>query len=489
MDLQDRSELEPYIESHVGSKLVPILAEINLQNDMVDDTVNLSQKMITENPKLPYGYYLLALAEIKSDEIANAIEHLKQTIALDNGFLDAYQLLVEIAKDQLSPGALKACYKKITELNPLDENARAEADRISAETDRQALQDITLPEIQTRKVITRREPKVQPASEPQPESQPEIAEDIAASIVPEPEMPEPQSELNEEEAHLGPMILEEDEELEPQLELESETEPLEEISVETDQDTEPEPEPVFEAQVPDLTAPEPEPEPEVAVNKSMPPMPTPPPPSVTETPAEPAKPVSAAPPPAGNTASALSDMFAKLRNKPLEEVQKENWSLPVVEAPVPEKNPKELAEKPNIKFTVPLREKIDPKEKLESIHKEIGLKPMSGGSQPDEKKNESAAAGIVAETEPAAKISPISAALKEAPENEAEANSMDSSAKKIELKIPVPTFTLVEVFKKQKLYDEALQLLDVLERKSKNLDRIESERKELLRLKMEEAES
>jgi len=44
----------------------------------------------------------------------------------------------------------------------------------------------------------------------------------------------------------------------------------------------------------------------------------------------------------------------------------------------------------------------------------------------------------------------------------------------------------VEVFKKQKLYDEALQLLDVLEKKSKNPEKIEKERSIIMQLKMEE---
>jgi len=129
MDLQNRSDLESYIESHEGSKLRPILADLILQNDMVDDAVAHCQKIITEDPGSPYGYYLIALAEIKSGEIAPAIEHLKQTTDLDHGFLDAYYLLVEIGKDQLSPGVIKACYEKIVELNPYDDNARTEACR------------------------------------------------------------------------------------------------------------------------------------------------------------------------------------------------------------------------------------------------------------------------------------------------------------------------------------------------------------------------
>ena len=127
MDLQNKSELEIYIESRGGTKLSPILADLYLQKNLVDDAVALCQKIITEDPGSPYGYYLIALAEIKSGDVADAIEHLKQTIELDYGFLDAYYLLIEIGRDQLSPGAIKACYEKIIELNPFDDDAKTEA--------------------------------------------------------------------------------------------------------------------------------------------------------------------------------------------------------------------------------------------------------------------------------------------------------------------------------------------------------------------------
>ncbi|MDO9548514.1 MAG: hypothetical protein Q7J65_06105 [Candidatus Marinimicrobia bacterium] len=435
MDLQNKSDLEAYIESHGGSKLGPILADLNLQNNLVDDAVALCQKIITEDPGSPYGYYLIALAEIKSGEIADAIEHLKQTIDLDHGFLDAYYLLVEIGKDQLSPGAVKACYEKIIELNPFDDNARTKAGRISEDADRESLKNIQLPEIKVHKTISRVATEVKPV-EPEPEKA--VKPEALKKPEPKPESTDEipaQVGLSEEEAHLGPMIP--DEEEEPELEI------------------------------------EPEPEPEGAPETVKPP-----------TPAIPAESVQTPPPPSniGSSSSALNDMFAKLRSKPLEEVQKENWSLPVVEAPAPEANPNDLIKKPNIKFTVPLKDEIDPKKKLEEIHKEIGLKPLSGAHEPDEKKIKS--------DEPAIKP-PDNKPVKSSPDRPRSSNNISVQSKefsngKIELKIPVPTFTLVEVFKKQKLYNEALQLLDVLEKKSKNPERIEKERSDILQLKMEE---
>jgi hypothetical protein len=292
--------------------------------------------------------------------------------------------------------------------------------------------------------------------EPEPAAEPQLTEEPTPKVVDE--TPEPVG-LSEEEAHLGPII--------PDEEIESQEEP----------DLEPLPdEQAVESQEisPETT---PEPQPETVQETVAPPAPVVPEESIATPPTS-----------TGSPSSALNDMFAKLKSKPLEEVQKENWTLPVVEAPEPEPSPDELIKKPNIKFTVPLKDEADSKKKLEEIQNEIGMKPQSGAPEPDEKKNESADQVLKTPKTPKTpkKKSGKASSKKAAGSDKKAEESKDSSDGKVELKIPVPTFTLVEVFKKQKLYDEALQLLDVLTKKSKNQARIEKEREEILRLKMEE---
>ncbi len=209
MDLQNKSDLESYLESHDGSKLGPILAEIYLQEDRIDDMINLCQQEITKDPKSPYGYYLLALAEIKSNEIANAIEHLKQTVSLDSGFLEAYYKLVEIGQDTLSPGALKTCYVKIAELNPLDKNVRMAAGQIRESADKEALTKIDLPKVTRRSVSPPPVPEVK-AEETKAEQEPVVSAEQQPKeeiVVPEkPAVTPRRPQLSEEEAHLGPVI-------------------------------------------------------------------------------------------------------------------------------------------------------------------------------------------------------------------------------------------------------------------------------------------
>ena len=453
--MMDKSDLESYLKSHDGSKLGPILAEIYLQEDRIDDMINLCQQGITKDPKSPYGYYLLALAEIKSNEIANAVEHLKQTVSLDSGFLEAYYKLAEIGQDTLSPGALKTCYIRIAELNPLDENARAAAGQISESADKDALTKIDLPKVTRRSVSPEPAPEVK-AEETKAEQEPVVlAEQQSKEEIAVPEKPPGaprQAQLSEEEAHLGPVI---EDEVEPVLKPEIE--------------------------------PEPQPEPE------------------SEKPA---------PAVAGGTTSALSDMFSKLKSKPLAEVQKENWTLPVADSKKTKKSDVRdtAAPKPDKIFTVPLKDSVDSKEKMDMVHKEIGLKPDLDAAPERKKKTPTKiedtpateAKGTVSEKTtpstdkkpPAKKSTTVKKTTvtrkkssRKIDDNTISFNSQESINGKVELKIPVPTFTLVEVFKKQKLYDEALQLLDVLEKHSKNKDKIEKERRELLRLKIEESES
>lgn len=466
MDLMDKSVLESYLESHDGSKLGPILAEIYLQEDRIDDMINLCQQEITKDPKSPYGYYLLALAEIKSNEIANAIEHLKQTVSLDSGFLEAYYKLAEIGRDTLSPGALKTCYIRIAELNPLDENARAAAGQIRESADKEALTKIDLPKVTRRSVSPQPAPEVkaeETKAEPVVLAEQQPEEEV---VVPEkPTVVPSQAQLSEEEAHLGPVIEDEVKPvLEPEIKPEPQPEPPKEVITKIEP-AEPKPEPQLEKPAPSI---------------------------------------------AGGTTSALSEMFSKLKSKPLTEVQKEDWALPVVDSKKTEQSdaPDIAASKPDIRFTVPLKDSIDPKKKMDMINKEIGIKPGLD-TAPEEKKKTSTKIEDTPATEAKSTVSEktVPSTDKKPPakkpttvkkttvtrrtsgrktdENTISFNSRASINGKIELKIPVPTFTLVEVFKKQKLYDEALQLLDVLEKRSKNKDKIEKERQELLRLKVE----
>ena len=62
----------------------------------------------------------------------------------------------------------------------------------------------------------------------------------------------------------------------------------------------------------------------------------------------------------------------------------------------------------------------------------------------------------------------------------------ESPKEKVNLNIPIPTLTFVEVLKKQKLYDQALEILEILEERSSDKDKIIQQKEEIIRLKVED---
>ncbi|HCK98614.1 MAG TPA: hypothetical protein DHW42_00715 [Candidatus Marinimicrobia bacterium] len=363
MEVMNKTDLEAYLESRPDSKLRLILADMYLQENELEQADAICRQEITRNPRYPVAYYLLALAEVKSNETADAIEHLKQTVALDSGFLEAYYKLIEIGHSILSPGVLESYYLKIAELNPMDENARREVQKIA---------DVTA------------------AAVPEPPVATDLAQPETAEKAPEPELPEaPSPQISEEEAHLGS--------LEPEQEnLEPET----------------------------------------------------------------------APQSTGSAPSTLTEMFNKLKSKPLAEVQKEDWTLPVIE----EKKPDEKKAEPD---------ELKPPEPVSP------QTPVNGPAEPQASPKKTSKKKPAQKSKAKSKTAPPK--NKRSGKNGLDpADSDEFNPTKIELKIPVPTFTLVEVFKKQKLYDEALQLLDVLEKRSKNKEKITQARAEILQLKIDE---
>jgi tetratricopeptide (TPR) repeat protein len=431
MDLNDIDSLEIYLGTHSNSKLVILLADLYLQAGNLREAVNHCRQEITQNPKSALAYYLLAQVAKKLKRQEDALEYLKQAIALDSGFVEAYYQLVEIGQEILPPGAVKSCYLKILELNPLDENAAQEARAIAGQPEPGFLKAITLPALPD---VTEIAPE--PAAEPDAEEVVEAAEsEESAGITQESEVAmqqeenEPTTELDteepaepqllgEEEAHLGPV---EPEEAEPEPEIELEQFKAAELSQAA---AKPEPLPEEVEEIPETTEPE--------------------------------------APSLGGSTLKLSEMFNKMKSKPLSELQQENWSFPMAD--------QNRSEQPK------------PEEKVTGQPKSGEKVPPAAETKTEPPPETAAIPGQKTARAAGKSTLPITEAK---PEITGE-NHGEIESGKAELKIPVPTFTLVEVFKKQKLYNEALQLLDLLEKRSKNQDKIAKARQEIQELKLKE---
>lgn len=64
----------------------------------------------------------------------------------------------------------------------------------------------------------------------------------------------------------------------------------------------------------------------------------------------------------------------------------------------------------------------------------------------------------------------------------------EDASDRIDLKIPIPTMTFVEVLMKQELYDQALEVLDIIENKTEKQDLVSEKRAEIIKLKKQAEE-
>ena len=164
----------------------------------------------------------------------------------------------------------------------------------------------------------------------------------------------------------------------------------------------------------------------------------------------------------------LSDMFRKLRTRSLEELQSESWVAALVPDPAPKKEDPNPSAGPN-------RFRMEDSIVDEPVIDAADLMMESSDYDAEEEGEPEADSTITQATPAASKPARKSASKKSA-----------ANSERVELKIPIPTLTLVEVLKKQGLYDQALQVLNVLEAKSKDVERVQSMRAEIMDLKARE---
>ncbi|MBL7135967.1 MAG: hypothetical protein ISS81_05155 [Candidatus Marinimicrobia bacterium] len=420
MNVSDnKTSLQAYIDNNAGSLLFSLLGDYRLQDNEAEEAIEACRSGLTKYPNSALGHYIWALAAIKMDNIGMGVEHLKTTIQLDRGFLQAYYKLTEIGKGVLDLETLKKCYERIFQLNPFDSHAEEQVETITS----------TAPSVVAEEVEKPLEPEIEEAEPPEP------VQEAGEFIEPELDVTVPE-QLSEEEAHLGP--------IEPEI-LEKEEEPTEIPSEES----------AVPAEEDIITKKETYPEKETASAQA----------SVRK--------------------SKLDEMFSKLKSKPLDEVQKESWDISgfgkdqevavpeVEESPVPSKEEVTLEKDEPVKKTV-FKEKIKSPDYIQDKVASLVRKPEE---KPPEK-----------EEKPSVTSTKRKVPKKKSVKKTVKKETVDDRDR-IELKIPIPTLTLVEVLKKQKLYDQALDVLNILEKKSKNVEKVKKVREEIVQLKAEENNS
>ena len=463
MNLSDKATLENYIANNPDTFLLPLLATQYLMEKNAAAAMELCRKDLALHPQSATAHYIWAEAALLDSHTGSALEHLQAAVQLDAFFLQAYYRLLEIGRSTLSPYSQKRCLERIVRLNPFDQQAVTQLNNLPADLpytpDKpyEAAPPMPVeppPPLPEPAVIPPVAPKTPPKAEPVVEGDNrKDLEKFFQSMAQSGPVSRPPVETFEEETHFGP--------LEPDLE-------------------------------PDL--------------------------SNLEPPVQSIPEPSAAPAP---QPSKISDLFAKLRSQPLDEVQKENWAMDLTSLQEPAPAAVEpTGEDPLQKIMASLPSQPPESAPSSELPADLMEAPSPAPdqlaetvrSEPAETIPEPEMPALVSPIKPEPAPEPINIAPESSPATAEEPTPPSATApvekptpprrKKTTRKsttksaeginsvtFPIPTWTLVDVLKKQRLYDQAISLLDLLEKKSKGgkeLEKIHKTRAEIGRLQADE---
>ena len=413
MEIIERATLQQHITNTPDSYLRPLLAALYLEDQDCQSAIELCRQDLAIHPFSTIGHYIWALAALAMNDLNQAAIHLRAIIQIDGKFLQAYYKLTELGGDYLTQAELKYCYEKICDLNPYDKKSTDKLSAFPLELQSQKPQSPAKPE-RTDQVKESSEKAIM--AEPI-ESAPEIdpltganrlsqffESVIKTTVTPNSSEIKP-TPVPEEEAHFGP---------------------IEKTAIETELTLEPEPTINFDKPFPE--------EPQVKESSGS---------------------------------SSISDLFSRLREKPFEEVQKENWLKEHLSGETPS----------------PAMPTITESDKP-AVEPQAVSQPQSETKATD-----------IPKATATPKVAPTKAG-KASPKTKSASNKQrqspqpkKSAASPGNISFPIPTWTLVDILMKQKLYEQALNILDIIESKSKNekdLEKVQASRAKIVRLMAEE---
>jgi len=432
---------ENYIANHPDSAYLPQLARIYLDNGELELVIDCCQKELAARPYSPYGHYLWALAALKKGDLSKAIAELKLTIKYAPTFLAAYYQLLINGGQALDRATYQLCLHQIQRLNPLDQETLKKYATQPLATAEAAVPPATIEEPLAE--VTEAQP-ITIAPSPAATTAREVTEQVESTT------PAPGA-LPEEEAHFGPIESELPKEKEP-VSFETEqpasapiggappslTELFQKFKTRSIDELQQEAAPPFPQ--PPVGRP-PEPQPAVKAEQPQPP-------------AEPAFAATEEPMPVtSGTPSEISKLFEKMRTTPIDELHKENWIVPPIE-PQPASPTASGAPMQPETATPPVAD-LQPNPEITSAAPAPEVTPAPTAAT--DKKSSSEAKGKRSSTHTSRsskKTSGISS----------------DGTNEITIKFPIPTWTLVEVLKKQGLYPQALEIVAMIESKSKKAE-------------------
>ncbi len=120
----DVTFLEGFVKEHPDSILFARLAEAYLAGNRVDEAISLCEDGLKKHPYYATGHFVLGKGYMAKQLYEQAEKEFKRVLLFDPKFLAAHKMYGDLMKEIGWENTCEMSYKKILEIDPLDEFAR-----------------------------------------------------------------------------------------------------------------------------------------------------------------------------------------------------------------------------------------------------------------------------------------------------------------------------------------------------------------------------
>lgn len=128
--------LEEYIERYPDSLMFARLADAYLKTNRVDKAVELCEQGIRKHPYYVTGHFVLGKCYLAKKEFEQAEKEFKRVLLFDPKYLAAHKYYGDVMKEIGWENTSSMSYKKILQIDPLDEVARSMAGEYILESEK-----------------------------------------------------------------------------------------------------------------------------------------------------------------------------------------------------------------------------------------------------------------------------------------------------------------------------------------------------------------
>ena len=129
------SFLETYLREHPESMLFARLADYYLESHRVDEAIHVCEEGIKKHPYYATGHFVLGKSYLAHKMYEQAEKEFKRVLLFDPKFLAAHKMYGDLMKEIGWENTCEMSYKKILQIDPLDEMARTVVETAEAEAE------------------------------------------------------------------------------------------------------------------------------------------------------------------------------------------------------------------------------------------------------------------------------------------------------------------------------------------------------------------